>query len=372
MTFSLALAEGALRLLNKGVVIYDPVLMRRLPPGGEIDLNGFRNPRVLSNYDIVALGDSQTYGLGVLSREAWPSQLSALSGLKVYNIGIGGYGPLQYWHLLDQALGFNPKVVIWGLYLGNDLYDAYKLCYETDPTGHWVGFRNPDLAHQINQSRQAGNRQDEQGQLFSKIKNFMENYSATYVFFIQSTYIMRYKLGWEKIKTIYARRWVAKYPYAGCSFDESGIDTVFTTALRINAINLENPQIAEGLRITLKLIVDAQSKLMKKNIILLIAIIPSKESVYAQLMASHSTHRNEGYEKVVKMEAAAKDKILAFCQENGVYCVDTLTYLQKRLAENSTLYSRDDDSHPRAGGHAAIASGVHKFLLEDHLVSKDF
>jgi hypothetical protein len=38
LIFSLALVESALRLLNKGVVISDPVLMRGLPPGGEIDV----------------------------------------------------------------------------------------------------------------------------------------------------------------------------------------------------------------------------------------------------------------------------------------------------------------------------------------------
>jgi len=146
LVLSLAIAEGALRLLKKENVIHDPALLYRMSPGGEIDGNGFRNPRVLPDYDIVAIGDSQTYGNGVLSQEAWPSQLSAISGLKVYNMGMGGYGPVQYRYLLDRALSFGPKFIIWGLYLGNDIFEAYSLPYEEDTTGYWKNLKDTGFA----------------------------------------------------------------------------------------------------------------------------------------------------------------------------------------------------------------------------------
>src|SRR3954462_2215482 len=47
-------------------------------------------------------------------------------------MGVGGYGPVQYLVLTDQALQLSPKTIVVGLYLGNDLYDAYHLTYRND------------------------------------------------------------------------------------------------------------------------------------------------------------------------------------------------------------------------------------------------
>src|SRR6185503_20935478 len=92
-----------------------------------IDAFGFRNEARPLHADVVALGDSHTYGYNVQAGESWPAQLSRLSGLSVYNMGMGGYGPLQYLALTSRALALHPKHLVVAVLLINDLADVCLL-----------------------------------------------------------------------------------------------------------------------------------------------------------------------------------------------------------------------------------------------------
>ncbi len=69
---------------------------------GGFDAWGFRNPNVPESAEIVAIGDSHTYGNTATMDDSWPYVLARLSGRKVYNMGLGGYGPNQYFHLFSD------------------------------------------------------------------------------------------------------------------------------------------------------------------------------------------------------------------------------------------------------------------------------
>ncbi len=100
------------------------------PNLSEIDENGFRNKQFTS-VDIVALGDSHTYGYNVSSDNSWPKLLGRKLKNNVYNFGVGGYGILQYQYLLSKAIELNPKVILLGLYLANDLNDICSMVWES-------------------------------------------------------------------------------------------------------------------------------------------------------------------------------------------------------------------------------------------------
>jgi hypothetical protein len=113
----------------------DPILRWVMDPSREdIDADGFRNPGVPETAAIVAIGDSHTYGFNARSDESWPAQLARLSGSAVSNLGMGGYGPLQYLHLTERALELQPRWVIVALYLANDLKDV---CRNLTRMEHW-------------------------------------------------------------------------------------------------------------------------------------------------------------------------------------------------------------------------------------------
>src|SRR5207302_9026216 len=64
---------------------------------------------------------------------------SRLSGRQAYNMGLGGYGPNQYFYLSKtKALTLKPKMTIWGLYMGDDSENAFPLTYGLD---YWKDLR---------------------------------------------------------------------------------------------------------------------------------------------------------------------------------------------------------------------------------------
>lgn len=100
--------------------------------------------RLCPNMRIVTLGDSQTWGLNATFPElTWSGRLGIITGQSVYNMGVGGYGPAQYYVLTEDAIQrFHPKLIIVALYFGNDLWDSYFVTYKFD---HYKKFRNPSV-----------------------------------------------------------------------------------------------------------------------------------------------------------------------------------------------------------------------------------
>jgi hypothetical protein len=65
--------------------------------------------------------------------------LERLSGRSVYNMGLGGYGPNQYFHLLQtKAIKLKPQTIVVGLYMGDDFENAFLITYGLD---HWAYLR---------------------------------------------------------------------------------------------------------------------------------------------------------------------------------------------------------------------------------------
>src|SRR6266540_5105324 len=110
LAFSLILTECIMRVLFSPVdylqpyLIYDNELraLRVKPNSAGHDSWGYRNKAVPNIVDIVAIGDSQTYGISAKSNDSWPSQLQKITQKTVYNLSLGGYNPMQYYILLKN------------------------------------------------------------------------------------------------------------------------------------------------------------------------------------------------------------------------------------------------------------------------------
>jgi hypothetical protein len=103
------------------------------------DAWGFRNAQVPERADIVSIGDSHTYGNTVRMEDSWPIVLRCLTGCTTYNMGMGGYGPNQYCYLLKtKALSLKPKLIICGLWMGDDFENAYQITCGLD---YWAYLR---------------------------------------------------------------------------------------------------------------------------------------------------------------------------------------------------------------------------------------
>jgi hypothetical protein len=95
------------------------------PVSYRTDENGFRNPPGITSADIVFIGDSFTEAALVPEEQTFVMRVGAQMGLRVVNLGRGAYGPLQELIVLGRfAWGYQPKVVVWQIFEGNDLDDT--------------------------------------------------------------------------------------------------------------------------------------------------------------------------------------------------------------------------------------------------------
>ena len=110
------------------------------------DRDGFRNAESSPDQaQIVAVGDSWTFGFGVDDSVAWPRLLAdSLRPMRVRNLGLIGSGPEQYTRILERfGLPLHPAVILYGVFPGNDLddqeafesVDAGRPARATSPSG---------------------------------------------------------------------------------------------------------------------------------------------------------------------------------------------------------------------------------------------
>jgi hypothetical protein len=140
-------AEGAFRLRDRGafphlnVYLPDARLGVRLRPGASQRLSAGTNPltSVRINRDglrgaelpppadgeVLVVGDSQVFGLGVEEGETASAELGRLLPATVVNAGVPTYGPPEYDAVIDDLLARRrPRAVVYVVNLANDLFEA--------------------------------------------------------------------------------------------------------------------------------------------------------------------------------------------------------------------------------------------------------
>ena len=131
-----------------GLLVLDPIVGVRGRPQlpavhgfGPHDILGFRNRALPRSPDIIAVGDSQTYGNNALSHESWPKRLQE-HGLEVYSAAVGGWSPLHYVEVVRHLSYLAPTEFIVAVYTGNDALEAFRLAYTVE---YWKGFREEGI-----------------------------------------------------------------------------------------------------------------------------------------------------------------------------------------------------------------------------------
>ena len=375
LLFSLLVAEGALRIVEKiqtgdraieNKLIDDPVLGLKLAPHAQgHDANGFRNDTVPPQVDIVALGDSQTWGVNVERQDAWPQQLAKLSGHSVYNMALGGFGPVQYRVLLSEAIRLNPKMIVVGLYLGNDIYDAYRMTYQYDAHR---SLRNTKTSGELSVDT-VGPRADAFWQQEKQFHATFGRASLSGMSFWLREHLALGRLlnragvwpGSGDVDFEIDKHWAMAYPDRGAFSEASGQETVFTTAYRLAGLDLEEVRNAEGLRITKELLAQLQPELDGKPVKLLVLLVPTKETVYATARPE-KMGLDPTYKRLVEMEGRIRFELIATCEAKQVQCVDALPYLSDALQRGERLYPTSTESHPNAQGYSVLATAVNKNL----------
>lgn len=369
-------------------VVFDQKLgFRPNPANPEHDQKGFRNEYVPAIADIVAMGDSQTYGTGVSRNQAWPQQLADKTRLKVYSMAYGGYGPVHYLLLFEEAAALAPKMIIETFYAGNDLYNAYSMVHSRGQYSQ-IKSTNQEVLASIQRLEANEPLGDKIRKLSSarmdEKKSHPDSWFGAIQFFFKNSKL--YKLGQfleKKIEyNLYARK--NRVPWSWASekekalkkksffevFESNGFYTLFTPAYRFLALNSNDLRIEEGFRISLEAIKLFSKKCASRKIRYIALLIPTKELVFKE--AVNFPKASKSYAGLVREEESMWLKTKTFLEKQGIDYLDALPALKSALRDGKQPYQKTSDGHPNALGQEQIASLLcahlkqyYEFLGED-------
>lgn len=370
---TLLLGEAGLRMFAPASpVMSDPILGNMMRPGGEFDASGWRNERALPSADIVALGDSQTQGNNApTSAGAWPQVLGRLAATSVYQMALGGYGPVQYRHLLDDALLLHPKIVIVGFYLGNDLTDAYRMTYDFD---HWKDLREPTFMPATATSRgidyhtllQTWLPPDSREFRMSQMRLWVRAHSRLYAKLADATRPLR-----ERGSVVHRKEdrltQIAKVAEANPEIayvaKESGIETILSPGYRLDTVSLSAKNTAEGWRIAKESFSVIAARLREKDVRFVLLVIPTKEGVYLDHMRRTDGMIPEAFTIYDAHESELARTVEEFCVQDKIDCVFALPAMSEALRRRERIYDKTFDGHPTAAGYRVIAETVYNAQL---------
>jgi len=356
---------------SKRATVSDAVLGKRMSPyyPGN-DSWGYRNPAVPDHCDVLAIGDSATYGFAAVPSKSWPRQLEPMSNLRVYNMSTGGYGPCEYYALLDKGLILHPKIVVLGLSISNDLFDAFATVYLEK---RFPEYRSHDAAvlQQIENTERVvklvnleKGKGEDSAQNTTSVKAWLSDHSSLYglarALANLSTGRTHVSLLREGSPPQAAPEVAAQRPFRVAYNADPHRATVFINSeLRGFAVNLDEPQIQEGWRITRTILQAMQSKLKAQGIRLIIVIMPTKARIYRELVKAEMKDMPGSFFETLEREERLTTAIESFLKSHGIAFVNAtpslLSYLQKG---DAPPYPHSDDYHPNATGYQAIAEAV--------------
>ena len=362
VSIGLLLAElGSRFVLNpadflKLEVVPDDILGGVLSPGtvSHFDAWGFRNKKVPQESDIVAVGDSHTYGNTARMVDAWPHVLSDLSGRQVYNMGFGGYGPNQYFYLSKtKALTLKPKTLIWGLYMGDDFENAFSITYGLD---YWKYLRI--LPPQKVEANIWEGPPADTG--VKRIRVWLSRHSVIYQMAFHAGFGGRVQ-GEFQIKNA-----ARLYPGYDTTLNTPGknILEAFRPKGVLFGLDQENPNVREGMRITFELLKEMNEICQQNHVQFVVVVIPTKEMVFSEYLEHNSAlPLNDTIDKLLASERSARTETFKFMNANSIASVDPLPALKKSVGQGLYAISAGD-MHPSKNGYRIIGESVAEFLKQ--------
>jgi hypothetical protein len=316
---------------------------------------GFRNVEVPASADVVAIGDSHTYGNTATMADSWPYVVASQTGLKVYSLSLGGYGPNQYYRLLlDRALQLKPRWVVVGLYMGDDFQNAFSITYGLD---YWASFRQENW-RSVNAD--IWNVTEASGDIpwHKPIRVWLSGHSVTYRLLFHGPLLGAVK-GSIQINEAERR---ADPAVTTLTVANEGIEEAFRPIYIRERLNIRTPEIREGMRITLSLLGQMNEAARRAGSRFAVAIIPTKETVFADYLLRHPGVRlRTEIQDLVTMESEATRQVIAALDAAGIPHIETLPELRRHLRNH--LYVRSDkDMHPNRNGYHVIGDAVAQFL----------
>lgn len=319
------------------------------------DWRGFKNlPEVAARgtYDLVAVGDSFTEGMGVAVEQTWTSLLSR-SGHPTYNLGVQGYAPTQFLGAYEYfGRSLSARLVVVGL-LGNvHERDRQFLGGAARPTDHWQVIGRLQDQDDVNRKRP----------LYLQTK---EGYRVPIMI------RQRHRFLTSAVVALAAHRIDFAFNFdLGDEIAESDKDVHFARGLsryrrEVSAARSELDPTA---------LTASETWISTENAIARIAALARADG--AKVLLLFFPNRGSAYYKRATgrdLAANASDLVQArtlreFAERNGMDMIDLTPAFQAAAAQLSDRATQDQypflpiDSHPSPRGHEIIAEQIARFL----------
>jgi lysophospholipase L1-like esterase len=279
------------------------------------DAHGFNNADPWpARAEIVAIGDSLTFGYGVAPDEAWPTLIArALPDKTVINLGLIGAGPQQYLRVYETfGVPLEPKILLVGFFLANDLWDAerFDAWLKSGVGGNYLVWR--DFGPETN------------GLILSLGEILRDSYLYNWARFVRQSY----------------RNWRAAEPKDLPLADGSRVK------LRPDHLVEMTAYIEPGNRI-FDLTLDALERIdaiaTSHGTHVIVVLQPGKEETYLPLL--DGTLADPGAPLRAELRA------------RGIEYLDLLPAFRERAAAGAKLFY-EFDGHPNAEGYRLTAQGI--------------
>ena len=350
---SIGLLELGLRLLTpfpihdpaSNLVPHEALGYVLAPDYLEADGRGFRNDPGLAaadSVDIVAIGDSHTYGFNVSGQESWPAALAESTGKTVYNYGMGGYGILQYKYLFEEALKKHPESIIVGFFLMNDLANYCQ--FASNPYWH------AELAAAgLNYEICGSSRQGDEVRFEEATQSIITSTAiGSMLDTVRSRYF--YSLGHDGVTV------------------SVGPQRTWTHLDRLVAIewqtNTEVRRIAEGRQAAFYVFSELARLAAEADVNFGVLIIPSRERVLFPYLESGKIVSEE-WQQAVQNEETLVEQFGNFFAAANIEFVDSLPLvrdaLERGIRDGIPIYPAAD-GHPLPAGYRAYAEAARVLL----------
>jgi hypothetical protein len=282
-------------------------------------------------------------------------------------MSVGGYGPVQYYVLTSQALALSPRVLVIGLFLGNDIYDAYRTAYFLSAHRELrASTAGADLAQQDTIAERSGQLLEGERRHSNSFGTsppslwplWLRGHSA--VGRLLDANLTQWGSGqgfWHHAE----RSWALAHPDVGTAWNGRA-PTVLRTAYRLLALDLDEPRIAEGLRITKEILQRIHFYAQERGARTVVLLLPTKETVYAELIGMHGGGLSSSYQRLVVMESRVHDELDAFLVDHRIERVDALAVLREAVAQGQRVFPATTDGHLTEEGYLIIATLLNRSL----------
>lgn len=154
-------------------------------------------------------------------------------------------------------------------------------------------------------------------------------------------------------------------------FKNDKFKTVFNINMSTWALNLEDPKIRVGLRISLEALKELNNRSVHDGLKLIALLIPTKELAFKDVVQQDLTNSIQNYQDLIDNEEIVWRKTKKFLRFHQIDFVDALPAMREYLKKGDEPYMQyDPHGHVSVIGQQAIAKLINTYLNTYEVISK--